>query len=168
MDDWKCIEIVWPFCWIWVSPLDLIYFFNLFVLSSIRLAHSEITPVQKFGWQYLQRQKALGHPLSPHLNIYKPQLTWLISGGHRIAGCVMSGSKCFFNTNLINKILISALFVGVLLFGYGPYDFSDFIERVKSWQLPRPILVSAKFIVAWTIVFHTLNGIRFMVCLFFK
>jgi len=88
--------------------LGLFFLYNFcsnsnFVLRSIRLAHAQKTPVQNFGWQYLQRQQALGRPLSPHLNIYKPQLTWLISGGHRIAGCVMSGSIPNLIPNLIIK-----------------------------------------------------------------
>ena len=61
--------------------------------SSIRLNHTTKTPVQQFGFEYLKQQQALGRPISPHLNIYKPQLTWIISGGHRISGCIMSGSE---------------------------------------------------------------------------
>ncbi|KAK6035492.1 hypothetical protein COOONC_27003, partial [Cooperia oncophora] len=34
------------------------------------------TPIQEWGWAYLQRQKALGRPIAPHLTVYKPQLTW--------------------------------------------------------------------------------------------
>jgi len=59
------------------------------------LTHTTKTPVQQFGFEYLKQQTALGRPISPHLNIYKPQLTWIISGGHRISGCIMSGSWCF-------------------------------------------------------------------------
>jgi succinate dehydrogenase (ubiquinone) cytochrome b560 subunit len=50
------------------------------------------TPIQEWGWQYLVRQEASGRPLSPHLGIYKPQLTWVVSGAHRILGCIMAGS----------------------------------------------------------------------------
>ncbi|KAF7638943.1 hypothetical protein Mgra_00001466 [Meloidogyne graminicola] len=82
----------------------------------------------------------LGRPVSPHLSIYKPQLTWLISGGHRI----------------------TALFVGVLAFSYGPFSYSSFIERIRSWNLPWPITATFKFIIAWIVVFHSINGIRFM------
>uniref|UniRef100_A0AC35F770 Uncharacterized protein n=1 Tax=Panagrolaimus sp. PS1159 TaxID=55785 RepID=A0AC35F770_9BILA len=61
-------------------------------LSSIRNAEAR-NPVQKYGWEYLVRQEKSGRPLSPHLNIYKPQLTWMLSGLHRITGCIMAGSE---------------------------------------------------------------------------
>ena len=71
-------------------------FYLIFGFRAIRNATDSKTAVQKFGWEYLQRQEKSGRPLSPHLNIYKPQLTWMLSGFHRISGCVMAGSMyCF-------------------------------------------------------------------------
>ena len=32
-------------------------------------------------------------PISPHLGIYKPQVTWYLSGFNRIAGAVLSGGR---------------------------------------------------------------------------
>lgn len=63
-------------------------------LNVIRYSHTK-TPVQKFGWEYLMRQEASGRPLSPHLSIYKKQLTWMLSGLYRVCGCVMGGSNYF-------------------------------------------------------------------------
>lgn len=62
-----------------------------FLFSAIARSEAQ-TPVQKFGFEYLKRQQSLHRPLSPHLTIYKPQLTWMLSGAHRISGCVMAGS----------------------------------------------------------------------------
>ena len=43
------------------------------------------------------------------------------------------------------------------------FDFTDCVVRVKSWELPRVLIGAFKFIVALPIVFHALNGIRFLV-----
>lgn len=69
---------------------DLIFHKTFF--SVIRSSHVR-TPIQDFGLEYIKRQKASGRPLSPHLGIYKKQLTWMLSGLYRISGCVMGGSK---------------------------------------------------------------------------
>uniref|UniRef100_A0A183CP43 Succinate dehydrogenase cytochrome b560 subunit, mitochondrial n=1 Tax=Globodera pallida TaxID=36090 RepID=A0A183CP43_GLOPA len=71
----KCEEIVRLFCSNEVCPF---------------LLPCNQTPVQEFGYEYVKRQMNMGRPVSPHLTIYKPQLTWLMSGAHRIVGCVMS------------------------------------------------------------------------------
>lgn len=34
-------------------------------------------------------------PTSPHLDIYQPQLTWVMSGLHRATGCAAVGCTCF-------------------------------------------------------------------------
>lgn len=49
--------------------------------------------MQEYGYAYLKQQKKLQRPISPHLTIYQPQLTWLLSGAHRFAGCLMGGSE---------------------------------------------------------------------------
>ncbi|KAK0415274.1 hypothetical protein QR680_011862 [Steinernema hermaphroditum] len=104
------------------------------------------TPIQKLGWEYLMRQKALNRPISPHLQIYQPQLTWYLSGLHRISGCVMAGT----------------LLIGGLGFAALPVDFTTFIEYIRSWNIPSVITGAFQFIVAFPIVFHTLNGVRFL------
>ncbi|KAL3104838.1 hypothetical protein niasHT_024037 [Heterodera trifolii] len=116
-------------------------------LLSVRLSSTAAkTPVQEFGFEYLKRQMNLGRPLSPHLQIYKPQLTWVMSGVHRILACIMSG----------------ALLVGVFVFGICSVDFTSFAERLNSWNLWRPVTNSVKFVIAFPLVYHILNGIRFM------
>uniref|UniRef100_A0AC34GSA8 Succinate dehydrogenase cytochrome b560 subunit, mitochondrial n=1 Tax=Panagrolaimus sp. ES5 TaxID=591445 RepID=A0AC34GSA8_9BILA len=102
--------------------------------------------VQKYGWEYLVRQEKSGRPLSPHLNIYKPQLTWMLSGLHRITGCIMAGT----------------LLVGGIAFAITPVDFTTFIEFARGLNMPTPVTAIFKFIVAFPLVFHSLNGIRFM------
>uniref|UniRef100_A0A183C244 Succinate dehydrogenase cytochrome b560 subunit, mitochondrial n=1 Tax=Globodera pallida TaxID=36090 RepID=A0A183C244_GLOPA len=109
-------------------------------------SHATKTPVQEFGYEYVKRQMNMGRPVSPHLTIYKPQLTWLMSGAHRIVGCVMS----------------AVLLMGGVAFAILPVDFTSIMERLHSLNLWRPVTNSLKFLIAFPIVYHTLNGIRFM------
>lgn len=41
----------------------------------------------------LLRQQRKVRPISPHLSIYQPQLTWYGSAAHRITGCAIGGGK---------------------------------------------------------------------------
>uniref|UniRef100_A0A7E4ZZL8 Succinate dehydrogenase cytochrome b560 subunit, mitochondrial n=1 Tax=Panagrellus redivivus TaxID=6233 RepID=A0A7E4ZZL8_PANRE len=102
--------------------------------------------VQQWGWEYLKRQEASGRPLSPHITIYQQQLTWGLSGFHRISGCVMAGT----------------LLVGGVGFAVLPIDFTTFIDFVRSLNIPCAVTAVFKFIIAFPICFHTLNGIRFL------
>jgi succinate dehydrogenase (ubiquinone) cytochrome b560 subunit len=43
----------------------------------------------------LLRQQRLVRPKSPHLTIYEPQLTWLMSGFHRFTGCAVGAGEFF-------------------------------------------------------------------------
>ena len=43
------------------------------------------------GQEFWSKNKRLARPMSPHLTIYKPQLTSMMSITHRITGCVQSG-----------------------------------------------------------------------------
>jgi len=74
----------------------------------------------------------------------------------------MSGSRQLSCQKILIPFSLTALLVGVVIFAF--FDYTSFIERIRSLSLPWPIAASAKFIIAWTVAFHTLNGIRFMVC----
>ncbi|VDO93527.1 unnamed protein product, partial [Soboliphyme baturini] len=104
------------------------------------------TPVQQWGWDYLQRQKALNRPIAPHLTVYKPMLTWMVSGLHRITGVAMG-------------ITVAMLSIGFMVV---PFDFPSLIEFIRNLQLPVAFVYAVKYIIAWPLTFHTLNGIRFL------
>jgi succinate dehydrogenase / fumarate reductase cytochrome b subunit len=83
-----------------------------------------------------------GRPLSPHLQIYRPMLTMLMSIAHRITG--------------------SALYVGTLLFAWwlialaaGPEAFDVFQGFIGS-VLGRLVL----FAFTWALFHHMLGGLR--------
>ncbi|CAD5222053.1 unnamed protein product [Bursaphelenchus xylophilus] len=100
------------------------------------------TPVQSWGYQYLKNQKALNRPIAPHLTIYKPQLTWVLSGAHRICGCLMGGT----------------LLLGGIGFMVGPVSYAEFIEYFRG--LPAVVTAPFKFFISFNIVFYALNGLR--------
>ncbi|WP_420412493.1 succinate dehydrogenase, cytochrome b556 subunit [Roseibium sp.] len=81
-------------------------------------------------------------PLSPHLQIYKPILTMVMSILHRITGAAL-----YFGTILLAWWLIAA--------AAGPAYF-DFVNDLYGSILGRLIL----FGFTWALVHHMLGGIR--------
>jgi len=113
--------------------------------SVLRFTH-EKTAVQKWGWQYLLRQQKLKRPISPHLTVYKPQLTWMLSGLHRILGTAMVGA-------------IAVLSIGLMV---APFDFPQLIEWIRQLGLHPAIVYAVKWMIAWPLTFHAINGVRFL------
>jgi succinate dehydrogenase / fumarate reductase cytochrome b subunit len=87
----------------------------------------------------------VNRPLSPHLQVYKPQITSLLSISHRISGIALSvGAICF-----VWQLLAAAS---------GPEAFSAFRGFIGSW-------IGLILLVAWSLAFffHLANGIRHLV-----
>ena len=81
-------------------------------------------------------------PLSPHLQIYKPQITSLLSISHRISGFALNFS-----------LIISVL--GLLSLCLGEKQYNHFISLINFYPV--------KLIIFLTILgfsYHLLNGIR--------
>ncbi len=90
----------------------------------------------------------LNRPLSPHLTIYEPQLTWLMSIGHRVTGAALS--------------------TGIYAFGlyYALVDPVSITASAANWiahDAPLALVVAGKYVLAAPFVYHTLNGIRHLV-----
>lgn len=83
-------------------------------------------------------------PLSPHLQVYKPQLTSGLSIFHRITGCAVG----------VGTI--------VLVWWLAAAATSDAAFALVSWVLSSPLGYLALF--GWTAAlwYHFLNGIRHM------
>ena len=81
-------------------------------------------------------------PLSPHLQVYRPQLTSFTSISHRISGIVLSAAALMVT-------------VGLLALSHGPQAFERFMAFADS-LFGR--LIVAAFVLAT--VYHWLNGIR--------
>ena len=81
-------------------------------------------------------------PLSPHLQVYKPQLTSILSISHRIAGILLSGVSII-------------LPIGLYFFSFGENVFNDFLSFFNHY-LFKILLIFIIFILSY----HLLNGIR--------
>ncbi len=81
-------------------------------------------------------------PLSPHLQIYKPEVTSALSILHRLTGVVLA-----LGALLLTYWLTSA--------AYGPEAFSKAHDFMAGW-LGRLIL----FGVSFSLFFHLCNGVR--------
>ena len=84
-------------------------------------------------------------PLSPHLQIYKFMLTFVMSGFHRVTGFVL-----YFGVALVAWWLIAA--------AYGPNAYGYF-EWIMGSILGRLALLG----LSWAMIHHTLGGIRHLI-----
>jgi succinate dehydrogenase (ubiquinone) cytochrome b560 subunit len=91
---------------------------------------------------------AARRPLSPHLSIYQPQLTWYMSIAHRLTGTGLA----------------------VAVYGFGaaaavaPRDLALSAELLRLVQaVPAPLFVAGKAVLAAPFTFHVFNGIRHLV-----
>jgi len=81
-------------------------------------------------------------PLSPHLQVYKPQLTSILSIGHRITGVALSVG--------------SVLLIAWLLAAAGTREQFEWVQGLLA-SIPGQLLL-----LGWTFAlnYHLLNGIR--------
>jgi len=94
-----------------------------------------------------QRQN---RPVSPHLGIYRPQITWYGSILNRITGLALSGPLYLFGA-----AYLVAPAVGWHL------ESASIAAAFAAW--PVALKVATKMLVAWPFAFHSLNGIRHLV-----
>ncbi|XP_025404996.1 uncharacterized protein LOC112679416 [Sipha flava] len=99
----------------------------------------------KVGETHDEKNFRLHRPMSPHLTIYKPQLTSILSITHRGTGVALSSITAG----------LGALFIFT--------DVSTFVEFVHSLQLPSAAIMSAKALVAYPFFYHLCNGIRHLI-----
>jgi succinate dehydrogenase / fumarate reductase cytochrome b subunit len=86
-------------------------------------------------------------PISPHLIVYKPQITSVFSIFHRISGSCLSLT-----------LICSVLFLYVKFFF--SFYFSSFIINVTIFS--HILLCSSGFFVSFIFCFHIINGCRHM------
>ncbi len=86
--------------------------------------------------------ESVKRPLSPHLQIYKPQLTSILSITHRGTGVFLS----------LGALLLSCWLVGL---ASGEVAFNNLHQHITAWY-GKIILVAFVF----SLYFHLANGIR--------
>lgn len=86
--------------------------------------------------------KATNRPLSPHLQVYKPQLTTILSITHRATGIALSAG-----TLLLCYWIVSA--------ARGPASFAK-----AQWFVGSPVGMLILFGWSVSLFFHLSNGIR--------
>ena len=84
-------------------------------------------------------------PLSPHMTIYQPQLTWLMSIGHRVTGSGLA-------------VLIYGFGISQSISTDGVCSLSNLCELIS--MAPLPMVLAGKFVLAAPFMYHLLNGIR--------
>jgi succinate dehydrogenase (ubiquinone) cytochrome b560 subunit len=112
---------------------------------------------QNFGFVRLfsstQPAPQFNRPISPHIFIYQPQLTWLMSIAHRMTGAATAAG---FYTLLITYGL------------FGPKGSVGNLQLVKNTSkfisdTPLPLVVTGKALIAAPLCFHFWNGIRHLI-----
>ncbi|CAG8451384.1 10406_t:CDS:10 [Acaulospora morrowiae] len=123
-----------------------------FVMRKNFRQFSSTAPAQDTASEHqkiLNAQRAV-RPMSPHLSIYQPQLTWYMSITHRITG---AGLATVFYGAAIAYALNSPLGL----------DFNSQSLTAIVATLPPSVKLTGKFLLAWPFTFHAFNGIRHLV-----
>lgn len=101
------------------------------------------------GADMLLAQQRLRRPLSPHLTIYRPQITSTLSVLMRLSGLAMSGAFCFYPL-----LYLASPYLGI--------DVSVGALAASFGSLPTMVKAPFKLAVAWTFTFHSFNSLRFL------
>lgn len=94
------------------------------------------------GESHDDRNARLQRPQSPHLSIYAPQLTSMLSITHRMTGMALAG-------------YVTMMGLGALAL---PHDATHYLTMLEG--LSAPTLMALKFTMAYPFAFHSVNGVR--------
>lgn len=122
-------------------------------LTSFRPAattSNPVTPSDPSNPNQILAAQRLNRPVSPHLSIYKPQITWYASIFNRITGSVLSGGLYVFAT----AYLVAPLFGWHL-------ESASLVAAFGSLSLVSKFAL--KLGVAFPFTFHCFNGVRHLV-----
>ncbi|KAF2705756.1 succinate dehydrogenase subunit C [Pleomassaria siparia CBS 279.74] len=92
-------------------------------------------------------KQRIQRPVSPHLAIYKPQITWIPSMFNRITGVMLSGGLYLFGF----------AYLAAPTFGWH-LETPSLVAAVASW--PVAVKLLAKATVAFPFFMHSINGLR--------
>ncbi|XP_071452936.1 succinate dehydrogenase cytochrome b556 subunit-like [Hetaerina americana] len=100
--------------------------------------------IKKTDETFIERNERIGRPMSPHLTIYKPQLTSLLSLTHRTTGIILS-------------TMAYGIGIGTLLL---PNNIPHYVDWLASCHLNSAFLYICKVGIAFPLAYHYCNGIR--------
>ncbi|KAG0008929.1 cytochrome b subunit of succinate dehydrogenase, Sdh3p [Entomortierella chlamydospora] len=112
------------------------------------LSTSQSDPKKVVVAPIIQQRK--DRPLVPTFSIYEPELTWCLSGLHRVTGAAVAVG--FYGGAI-------AYTLGPL-FGLG-FDSADVTSMIAT--IPDAAKIAGKFVIAFPFTFHSLNGIRHLI-----
>ena len=112
--------------------------------------HAQTQPAKTSDAYAILAAQRLNRPISPHLSIYKPQMTWYASALNRVTGSVLSGGLYVFGA----AYLVSPLLGWHLESAAMAEWFGGFGAVTKGVM---------KFGISWPFTFHCWNGIRHLV-----
>ncbi|CAD6582262.1 MAG: cytochrome b subunit of succinate dehydrogenase, Sdh3p [Tremellales sp. Tagirdzhanova-0007] len=114
------------------------------ILTARRFAATtSITPPDNMAILNEQRKS---RPQSPHLTIYQPQVTWILSSANRITGVFLSGA------------LYGASMLYLLHPVFPSFDSASLVQLAHD--MPTWLKGGLKFLFVVPFTFHTFNGIR--------
>ncbi|XP_053560701.1 succinate dehydrogenase cytochrome b560 subunit, mitochondrial isoform X1 [Bombina bombina] len=113
----------------------------------LRNAIPMTTTARQEADRIFEKNIRLNRPVSPHITVYKWSLPMMLSITHRGTGVAMTAGVSLFS--------LAALTL--------PGDYATYLELIKSLHLGPALIYSAKFAVAFPLMFHTWNGIRHLV-----
>jgi succinate dehydrogenase (ubiquinone) cytochrome b560 subunit len=111
------------------------------------VATQKITPADSYKILVEQRRQ---RPVSPHLGIYRPQITWYASMFNRLTGAMLSGSFYLFGLGYL-----AAPLIGLNL------GSASLAAGFAAWPIAAKVATKMVFAVPFT--FHAFNGVRHLV-----
>jgi succinate dehydrogenase (ubiquinone) cytochrome b560 subunit len=116
-------------------------------MSDRPVTTQKMTPADSYQILVAQRRN---RPTSPHLGIYRPQITWYLSSLNRITGATLSGAIYLFG-----MAYLIAPITGWHL------ESASMVAAFATW--PVALKIATKFAIAMPFTFHSFNGIRHLV-----
>lgn len=121
---------------------------SLALQQSLLATSSRAAALQPYSAeQWEKKNERLGRPLSPHLSIYKFQLTSVLSITNRATGVALHCGLLGFAGAM------------VLL----PNSYPYYLTLLAGSAAGKAAIALAKFALGWPFFFHTLNGVRHLV-----
>jgi succinate dehydrogenase (ubiquinone) cytochrome b560 subunit len=114
-------------------------------LGALRGVSVKVVPASApLSESFDEKNARLNRPQSPHLTIYKPQLTSMLSITHRGTGCALAAYAAIFGFAAIGC----------------PDGANSIVTTLEAMQLGTLSLATLKFTLAFPFAFHAVNGVR--------